>query len=162
MTNLIRFLPGTSAGPVATAMLEEFDRSYTWPIPSALRDLLRRGNASVPIDNHFPHRDNVRVIERVLGCIEGYATHPLGMYDIEVVHDQIGDRLDDPDLMQKDIYLWPIMALFGGDLVILDFRDETVWLWDHEQSTEFAPHLERLADSLPAFEALVCATSADP
>lgn len=61
------------------------------------------------------------------------------MYDIDVTLTQLEDRLtDNEDLIGVDIL--PIAALFAGDFVCLDFRNDRenpkICIWNHEESAE--------------------------
>ncbi|HVV99538.1 MAG TPA: SMI1/KNR4 family protein, partial [Planctomycetaceae bacterium] len=96
-------------------------------------------------------------IERMLCLLPEPADDPNGWYDITVILTQVGTRLtDNEDLIGADVI--PIAALFAGDLVCLDLRYSfscPVVVWDHEQSDDFQPVFETVADSFTEFASLL-------
>lgn len=95
-----------------------------------------------------------RMIDHVLFVLPDYKTNTLGCYDIGVVLSQIGERLaDDPN--QIGYKLIPFAALFGGDMLCLDYRvnsqDPTVCIWYHEKSDYLKPVTEKVFESFAEF-----------
>lgn len=108
----------------------------------------------MPKECRFICKDHEYAIERFLCILSEYKIHRLGMYDIGVVITQIEDRLsDNPDLIGVEIL--PIAALFAGDFICLDFRNEKdkpdVCVWSHEESEEDKPVTYKVADSFEEF-----------
>jgi len=124
-------------------------------LPSAYLELLRTANGAVPRERAFSQGDKERSIERFLPLLEAPGDdREMGWYDVTSVLTQLDARLvDRDDLVGMNVI--PIAALFGGDFVCLDYRDgraaPTVAVWDHEQSDELAPHLDKVADSFESF-----------
>jgi SMI1-KNR4 cell-wall len=115
---------------------------------------LTQDNGGVPINRCFDTAQNAKVIDRFLPQMDDPNSDDNGYYDVGVVRSQIFDRLsDDPD--QIGAKLVPIVALEFGDMVCLDFRKSpkapTIVVWDHEQSEEFKPVTEKVADSFTEF-----------
>lgn len=66
----------------------------------------------------------------------------------------IDERLiDDEDLIGVNII--PIAALFSGDFVCLDFRENksspNVCVWFHEESGVFSPSVEKISSNFTEF-----------
>ncbi|MEC2077036.1 SMI1/KNR4 family protein [Metabacillus fastidiosus] len=135
-------------------LLNIVEKSLRVSFPELYREFIKRNNGAVPITNVFTHNQNKYVIERFL-CIleESEADEINGWYDIEVIITQIGERLtDNEDLIGLNIV--PIVALFSGDFVCLDFRkteDPSVVVWYHEESGEFSPVIKTVAQNISEF-----------
>jgi hypothetical protein len=81
---------------------------------------------------------------------------------VSVVATQLDARLSvDPD--STGLAVVPIAALFGGDMLVLDFRDAAddppVGRWDHEASNDFRPMVSPVA---PDFATLARRVTALP
>ena len=70
------------------------------------------------------------------------------MYDIDVVMSQLDERL----FIHEDILgfeLIPIVALYGGDFLCLNYVEDTenpsICIWYHEEYYELEPAIEFLA-----------------
>ena len=76
-----------------------------------------------------------------------------GWYDLSSVMSQLDARLiEDEDLIGMNLI--PFGVVFGGDFVCLDYRNSTepcISLWFHEESGDFAPVTEVIADSFGTF-----------
>jgi SMI1-KNR4 cell-wall len=88
-------------------------------------------------------------IERFLCILDDIENNPKGIYDIDVVFSQIGERLtENEDLIGAEVL--PIASVFAGDFVCLDFRHNKanpfVCVWSHEESGEFEPITFKVAD----------------
>jgi len=93
-------------------------------------------------------------VERFLCILEDIENHPKGVYDIDVVFSQIGERLtDNEELIGADVL--PIASIFEGDFLCLDFRTDqdnpSVCIWSHEESGELKPVTCIMADSFSEF-----------
>ncbi len=145
-------LPGI---PHLQAVWRWFEKAYRVTLPDAFAALLRTANGGVPVASVFDQAGRERLIERFLPLLSNPKDEAVsGWCDITVVVTQLDSRLiDDPDLVGMNVI--PIAALFGGDFACLNYRTDrsrpAVAVWDHEQSDEFAPHLEKVADSFDAF-----------
>ena len=126
--------------------------------PDSYIDFIQKYNVGIPINNEFLCNNHFYAIDRFLGFLNDYATSPLGEYDIAVVLTQVDTYLtDNPDLVGDEMI--PIVELFAGDLVCLDYRqnkeEPSVCVWDHEESDEFAPVTYHVADTFPEFIAML-------
>jgi hypothetical protein len=78
----------------------------------------------------------------------------MGQYDVGVTCSQINLYLgEDPDEVGSQLI--PIVTLEFGDIVCLDFRKKPdspeVVVWYHDQSKEYKPVTEKIADSFTEF-----------
>ena len=94
------------------------------------------------------------MIERFLCVLENSKDNPLGVYDIDVVMSQLDERL----FVHEDILgfeLIPILALFGGDFVCLNYLENpenpSICIWYHEESYELDPAIEFVANNFAEF-----------
>lgn len=122
--------------------------------PSSYEKFVQKYNVGVPITNEFEFNNHLYVVERFLGLVNDYKTSSLGDYDIAVVLSQIDTRLtDNPNLIGDEVI--PIAMLFAGDYVCLDFRNNVdipeVCVWYHEDSEEFSPVTNKIADNFDQF-----------
>ena len=118
--------------------------------PDSYINFIKKYNVGVPINNEFLCNNHFYAIDRFLGFVSDYRTSPLGVYDIAVVLTQVDTRLtDNPKLVGDEMI--PIVELFAGDLVCLDYRkskeEPSVCVWDHEASEDFAPVTYHVADT---------------
>ena len=126
--------------------------------PDSYINFIKKYNVGVPINNEFLCNNHFYAIDRFLGFVSDYRTSPLGVYDIAVVLTQVDTRLtDNPKLVGDEMI--PIVELFAGDLVCLDYRkskeEPSVCVWDHEESDEFDPVTYHVADTFPEFIAML-------
>lgn len=123
-------------------------------LPSSYRQFLQTYNGGIPVESSFLHKGHAYAIDRFLSVLSDYETNRLGCYDIGVVLTQVGYRLtDNEDLIGAEKL--PIAALFAGDLLCLDFKENpdnpTVCIWFHEESGDFEPVTETIANSFDEF-----------
>lgn len=126
--------------------------------PDSYVNFIKNNNVGVPIKNEFLCSNHYYAIDRFLGFVNDFRTSPLGWYDISVVLTQIDTRLtDNPKLVGDEMI--PIVMLFAGDYVCLDYRqnkeEPSVCVWDHEASDEFDPVTYHVADTFPEFIAML-------
>lgn len=151
----MEFQPGTVLRPPSSARIRDFEKYCRETLPPEFVNVLKTGNGGTPVQHVFFQGNRDRVLERFLCLLDDYRSeHVHGWYDMSVVITQVGDRLtDDPDVLGTNVI--PIGALFGGDLLCLDFRrdkkEPCVSVWDHELSEMDKPHLEKVAGSFREF-----------
>ena len=90
--------------------------------------------------------------------LENAKDNSLGMYDIDVVMSQLDERL----FVHEDILgfeLIPIVALYGGDFLCLNYVGDTenpsICIWYHEESYELEPAIELVANNFTEFLAML-------
>ena len=139
--------------PPSEARIRRIEESWQVRLPPAYRQFLRYANgARLPDGDLAP--DGGLVIERFLPILDDYTTHPDGWADVEVVTSQLDSRLTaDPDA--TGIGLLPIAALFGGDMLALDYLrpgdEPAVSRWHHEESDDFRPVTDVVAADFASF-----------
>lgn len=135
-------------------LLKKFAEFAEVILPEDYKLFLSKYNGAIPITNVFWHKGADYVVERFLCLLENQRDYGIkGCYDVEVVMAQLDDRIAD----DEDSSGWPIIpiaALFGGDMVCLDFRESknpSVVVWFHEESEELNPVTTKVADSFTEF-----------
>jgi hypothetical protein len=130
-------------------------KSYRVKYPKDYLAFLKDDNGGVPVNRCFDTKNNTKVVDRFLPQMDDPNSDPVhGQYDVGVVWSQIFDRLSgDPD--QYGAKLIPVVALEFGDMVCLDFRKKPnapeIVVWYHDQSEEYKPVTEKIADSFSEF-----------
>ena len=137
--------------------MADVERKWRVKLPDEFRSLLMEYNGGIPEKREFQSGNRTRMIERFL-CIKEKGTYEdYVWYDINVVITQVEERLaSDPH--QKGDELIPIAALFAGDLLCLDYRASaipSVCVWLHEESGEWEPVTEKVADTFSEFMAML-------
>lgn len=115
---------------------------------------LKRYNGAIPFDNKFVVNGYEYLIERFLCIMDDPDEDPVGDYDISVVLTQLDERLtDNADLVGDELI--PIAALFAGDFVCLDYRENqkkpSICVWDHEESDILKPVTYYITDEFDKF-----------
>lgn len=135
-------------------------RENAWKValPTAYVSFLLEENGGEPMNRHFGCGDDICVIERYLSIIPDTSCSDVGMYDIDVVLTQVDERIVcDGEKLGYDII--PIAALYGGDLLCLDYRENAarpeICVWDHEDSNEFDPLTYYVCESWQELLAMV-------
>ena len=151
----MEFKAGSSLTPPTDQRIQWFEKTYRVTLPSEYLDVLNAGNGATPETSLFDQGNRERLIERMLCLLEKPGADANGWLDITVVMTQLDARLiDDEELIGMNVI--PIAALFGGDFLCLDYRENSespvVAVWDHEQSDEFQPKLETVATSFRQFD----------
>jgi len=147
--------PNTAVTGPSPDSVRWFEQAYRVNLPVDYVKFLKHGNGGVPVQNVFNVNGRERVLECFLCLMEDPNEDPVnGWRDISVVLSQLDERLiDDEDLVGMNVI--PFAVLFGGDFVCFDFRQNptspVLAVWDHEQSEEFKPYLEVVADSFSEF-----------
>lgn len=131
------------------------EKAFKVSLPAAFANLLEQPDVWMCFNNReIPCNKQMRMIDHVLLVLPDYKMNPLGCYDIGVVLSQIEERLsDDPN--QIGYKLIPFAALFGGDMLCLDYRanpqNPTVCIWYHEKSDYLQPITEKVFESFAEF-----------
>lgn len=142
------------------SQIEEFEEYCEVDLPKEYKDFLKKFNGGIPITNTFKFDENDYVVENFLCLLENPEEHEdYGIYDLQVIMSQLDERLceEDEDDEDEDDCSWsviPIASLFGGDFICLDFRESDipiVAIWDHEESEEYAPVLNQIAENINQF-----------
>ncbi len=147
----------TTLIPPTVHRIKWFEQTYRVTLPIDYVEFLASGNGGVPIEKVFDANGREQVLESFLCLLDSPGEDSVnGWRDITVVISQLDERLiDDENLVGMNVI--PIAVLFGGDFLCLDFRHTrdcpAIAVWDHEQSDEFSPHLEVVADSFTEFTA---------
>jgi hypothetical protein len=155
----MHFKTGSAVIPPSDQRIEWFEKTYHVKLPPEYVAVLKVGNGAIPEKNLFVQAGRERLIERMLCLLEKPSSDDVnGWADITVVMTQLDCRLiDDEELVGMNVI--PIAVLFGGDFLCLDYRADiktpVVAVWDHEQSEEFQPQLEKVADSFRQFDGLL-------
>jgi hypothetical protein len=134
--------------------VEWFERSYRVKLPAAYLETLLTSNGAELATNIFEYGGNEFVLERFLCLLDNPRDDGIyGWYDLSSILTQLDARLvEDENLVGMNLI--PFAAIFGGDFVCLDYRESAVpriSLWFHEESDDFAPVTETIADSFEAF-----------
>ena len=132
------------------------EREVVWRVklPDDYKEFIKRKNGFRPSKNLFSLRNRSFLIERFLCKLENTKDNPLGMYDIDVVMSQLDERL----FVHEDILgfeLIPIVAMYGGDFLCLNYLEDTenpsICIWYHEESYELEPAIELVAINFTEF-----------
>ncbi len=142
---IIDIEPGTGAKPSDDSYIEDVAGEIEVSFPADYLAFISMHNGGIPIKKYFPLDSNTKVIERFLSFVADYKNDTLGLFDVEVVWSQVEDRLP--------VGIVPVAALFGGDLLCLDNRQEAehIVIWDHEAPDD----LLHVAESFTAFARLL-------
>ena len=136
------------------ALLQEREVAWRVKLPDDYKEFIMRKNGFRPSKNLFSLTNRSFLIERFLCILENTKDNPLGMYDIDVVMSQLDERL----FVHEDILgfeLIPIVALYGGDFLCLNYLEDTenpsICIWYHEESYELEPAIELVAINFTEF-----------
>jgi len=132
------------------ALLQEREVAWKVRLPDDYKNFIKRKNGFRPSKN----TNRSFLIERFLCVLENTKDNPLGMYDIDVVMSELDERL----FVHEDILgfeLIPIVALYGGDFLCLNYLEDTenpsICIWYHEESYELEPAIELVAINFTEF-----------
>lgn len=133
-------------------VIQKYEKYWRVTLPEAYRNMLMETNGGKPEKRNFPCGSRSRMIVAFF-CILPDHNDDHAWADIDVVITQVEERItSDPDAY--GCTLIPIAELFAGDMVCLDYRkggEPTVCVWYHEESGEWEPVTEQVADSYEAF-----------
>ena len=140
------------------ALLQEREVAWRVKLPDDYKEFIKRKNSFRPSKNLFSLTNRSFLIERFLSILENTKDNPLGMYDIDVVMSQLDERL----FVHEDILgfeLIPIVALYGGDFLCLNYLEDTenpsICIWYHEESYELEPAIELVAINFTEFLVMI-------
>jgi hypothetical protein len=136
------------------AYIAKYESGWRVAFPSDVKDFLKMNGGGEPVEGAFVADGHEWAIDRFLCLLPDHRDHPLGDYDMAVVWTQLDERLgEDPDRVGAE--LLPIVALFAGDFVCLDYRtshdDPSVVVWLHEQSGDLSPVTRPVSSSFTGF-----------
>lgn len=131
-----------------------FEKIYRIKLPIQYKEFLQNFNGCKPINNILNINGTEYIVERFLCLLDNPKENKAyGCYDLTSVLTQLDSRLiDDEDLVGMNVI--PIATLFAGDFICLDYRtdiDPSVVIWNHEESDEFEPITETIADDINQF-----------
>ena len=136
------------------ALLNEREVAWRVKLPDDYKEFIMRKNGFRLSKNLYSLTNRSFLIERFLCILENTKDNPLGMYDIDVVMSQLDERL----FVHEDILgfeLIPIVALYGGDFLCLNYLEDTenpsICIWYHEESYELEPAIELVAINFTEF-----------
>ena len=136
------------------ALLQEREVAWRVKLPDDYKEFIMRKNGFRLSKNLYSVTNRSFLIERFLCILENTKDNPLGMYDIDVVMSQLDERL----FVHEDILgfeLIPIVALYGGDFLCLNYLEDTenpsICIWYHEESYELEPAIELVAINFTEF-----------
>lgn len=136
--------------------IKAFEDEFELLFPMDYVQFIQKNNGVIPITNKFKFNNYEYLIEKFLCLLTIEQANSLaeGCYDIGTVALQLEERLT---INEEDtsISILPIVSLFAGDFVCLDFRynlkNPTICIWYHEDSEEFSPKTATIANSFNDF-----------
>jgi hypothetical protein len=134
--------------------IEKIEKTYRIELPIEYKKFLKNFNGCKPITNILNSNGREYVIERFLCLLDKpRENETYGGYDLTSVLTQLDCRLiDDEDLIGMNVI--PIATLFAGDFICLDYRkniNPCIVVWNHEESDDFEPVIEEVADDVNQF-----------
>jgi SMI1-KNR4 cell-wall len=141
--------------PPKAARLQRIQSGLHVRFPVDFLEFMESDNGGIPLNRALETSNNVKVIDRFLPLLDDPKMYlEDDLYDMPAVWSQINDRLgEDPDEIGSQLI--PIACLEFGDMVCLDFRKNPkapeVCVWYHDQSEEYKPVTEKIANSFTEF-----------
>ncbi len=152
MENLLgSVLPGPSKKTI-----KAFEDEFELVLPMDYIKFIKENNGIIPKLNKLKYGNREYLIERFLCLLTVKQANSLveGCYDIGTVALQLEERLTANE-EDTSISILPIASLFAGDFICLDFRynlkKPTICIWYHEDSEEFSPKIQTIANSFKDF-----------
>lgn len=135
-------------------LIKKHEKFWRLKLPESYLNFIMKSNGAEVEDATFECNNRIYVIERFLCMLDDIENDPNGIYDVDVVLSQIGERLtNNEDLLGAEVI--PISAVFAGDFVCLDYRvnkeNPVVCVWSHEEAGEFDPVFYKIADNFTEF-----------
>ena len=101
-------------------LLKEKEKIWRVILPEDYKDFIKKENGLIPTKRYFNFGRNEKVVERFLAILNISGDRLEDTYDIGVVSTQLEGRIVfDEDYV--GLQLIPIVALFGGDFICLDY-----------------------------------------
>ena len=140
------------------ALLQEREVAWKVRLPDDYKEFIKKENGLIPPKRYFHFGNNEKVIDRFLAILAISGEKAEEAYDIGVVSTQLEGRI----VFDKDyvgMQLIPIVALFGGDFVCLNYIEDpenpSICIWYHEESYELELAIEFLANNFTEFLAML-------
>lgn len=135
------------------ARIKKIEDIWGIKLPKDYCELLIKYNGGIPDKREFKCGKQTRMIERFLCIKEENKFDSYTCYDINVVLTEVEERIiSTPDIVGYEII--PIAELFAGDMACLDYRQSLipdVCVWYHEESEEWKPSTQKVANSFSEF-----------
>ena len=136
------------------ALLHEREVAWRAKLPDDYKEFIKKENGLIPSKRYFHFGNNEKVIDRFLAILAILGEKAEEAYDIGVVSTQLEGRIVfDEDYV--GMQLIPIVALYGGDFLCLNYVKDTekpsICIWYHEESYELEPAVEFVANSFSEF-----------
>ncbi|MED1436630.1 SMI1/KNR4 family protein [Bacillus mycoides] len=135
-------------------LITRVEENFEIKFPVDFTDFILKNNGAIPITRFFKYKSNRYVVDRFLCLLDNPDENDRGMYDIKVVFSQLDERIvSDEDSTGAELV--PFAALFAGNFVCLDYSESktnpTICIWYNEDSSEFEPVTEKIADNVNDF-----------
>jgi len=153
------WVPGSIVEPLPDDdFIAKTEQNLEVVFPEDYREFLKAYSGGDPSYASFLAAGHDWCIDRFLCLLPSGSDDPRGCYDIEMVWGQIDDRLgEDPDGTGTEMV--PIAALFAGDMVCLDYREDArnpkLVVWLHEESDYLKPSTRFVANTFTEFLDLI-------
>ena len=136
------------------ALLQEREVAWKVQLPEDYKKFIKNENGLIPSKRYFHFGNNEKVIDRFLAILAISGEKSEEVYDIGVVSTQLEGRIVfDEDYV--GMQLIPIVALFGGDFLCLNYIEDpenpSICIWHHEESYELEPAIEFVANNFTEF-----------
>ncbi len=136
------------------ALIQECEKKWQLKLPNDYKSFIKEYNGVIPENKIFKSNNHQYAINRFLCILKEPSNSSYGWYDISVVESQIGERLtSNEDLVGIEVL--PIVELFAGDYICIDFRkslsNPSICIWEHENSGDFDPYTHKIANSFSEF-----------
>jgi SMI1-KNR4 cell-wall len=151
----MEFKDGTIIYPLPDdSLLSEKEGKWRVILPDIYKHFIMKYSGGTPIENNFKCNNHEYMIDRFLCILKLTGERDVEYYDIGVVITQLDERIVyDENLVGTE--LLPVAALYAGDFVCLDYRNNVeepiVCVWNHEESSELNPVTYKVSDSFEEF-----------
>ncbi|WP_130859733.1 SMI1/KNR4 family protein [Gracilibacillus phocaeensis] len=135
-------------------LLAEKESKWRIHLPEAYKEFIKKYNGGIPIKDRFTCHNHLYALDRFLCILQVSGENDDEYYDIGVVRTQLDERIVfDENVVGAE--LLPILALFAGDFVCLDYTDNveepSVCVWSHEASSDLQPVTYTISNNYAAF-----------
>jgi hypothetical protein len=141
--------------PPGVERLNELAAYFGIKWPTDYLQFISRYNGGEPVSANISVGKAIRAIEFFLPILDDFKDPNLpGWRDLDVVISTLDERLTE-DENETGNKVLPIAAIFAGDFICLDFRNNTaspgIVLWEHERSISFKPSYIFVANTFDEF-----------